>query len=172
MRCKAALAALAALALLPAQAQQPVPEAALKAAFVFNFAVFTEWPAELLAAEAPLGLCLYPGNGLLPALAALGGKLVNGHRLSVHTLGAPGALRACHILFLERADRARWSDLRKQAGAGLLSVTDDRAIGNDGAVIALHFEHDRIGFDVDLAALRQTRLSLSSKLLRLARSVQ
>ncbi|WP_317205054.1 YfiR family protein [Janthinobacterium sp.] len=155
----------------PARAQA-VPEYELKAAFVFNFAVFTEWPADTLAGGAAMTICLHPGNSLLPALSALADKAVNGHKVSVRAQAGAG-LRGCQILVLDSLDRERWPQWRRElGGAGVLTVTDDRVIGADGAAIALAIENRRIGFDVDMGALRQARLSLSSKLLRLARSVR
>lgn len=181
MDCKRALAhyagpLLAALQLLlpaaPARAQA-VPEYELKAAFVFNFAVFTEWPQDALAGGSALTICAYPGNSLLPALGALSDKLVHGHKVALRQLAAPAGWRGCQILFLDGLDRERWGQLRKElAGASVLTVSDDRALGADGMAITLSVENRHIGFDVYLAAARQARLNLSSKLLRLARSVQ
>ncbi len=155
--CSLALVAGGALA-------QPVPEHDLKAAFVFNFAVFTEWPPEALANGAPITLCAGAGNPLFAALSQLNDKVVNGHRIAVRSAAT---VRSCHMLVLERSDRKR--DL---AGAHVLTVSDDPGISEDGAVIALSIEDKRIGFDVSLAAARAARLNLSSKLLRLARTVQ
>ncbi|MBC7453724.1 MAG: YfiR family protein [Massilia sp.] len=158
----------------PAQADAaPAPEENVKAAFIFNFAVFTEWPLASLAPGAPLTLCTYPGNSLQAALAGLNDKLVNGHPLQVRLLGATARLRACHIVVLGNGDRERWGQARKElADASILTVADETSIGDDGAVITLGVENRRIGFDVALAAARQARVVLSSKLLRLARSVQ
>ncbi|HAT33945.1 MAG TPA: DUF4154 domain-containing protein [Janthinobacterium sp.] len=170
------LALLAALCLAPPQAlaqTAAVPEYELKAAFVFNFAVFAVWPAENLGGGAGMTLCAYAGNSLLPALMALNDKVANGHKVAVRVLAPPSAPSACQILVLDSLDRERWSRLRRELGdAAVLTVADDAVIGNEGAAIALSVDAHRIGFDVDLSALRQARLSLSSKLLRLARSVQ
>ena len=160
----------AAMAWAPARAE-PVQESELKAAFIFNFAVFTEWPQDVLAGGAPLSLCASPGNPMLGALAQLHDKLVNGHRVAVRSALAP--VRGCHVLVLDRADRERWSQIKHElAGAAVLTVSDDRVISADGAVIGVSVDARRIGFDVDLGAARLARLTLSSKLLRLARSVQ
>ena len=153
-----------------------VPEENVKAAFIFNFAVFTEWPLASLAAGAPMTLCTFPGNSLHAALAGLGEKLVNGHALLVRQLvltAATTGLRACHILVLGNGDRERWGQVRKDlAGASVLTVADEPGIGEDGAVITLELENRRVSFDIALGAARQSNLMLSSKLLRLARSVQ
>jgi hypothetical protein len=152
-------------------AHEPVQENDLKAAFVFNFAVFTEWPAAALAHGAPISLCAGAANPMLASLNQLSDKLVNGHRIAVRASAAP--LRGCHVLVLDRHDRARWQQIKRElAGAHVLTVSDDRSISEDGAVIGLAVEDQRIGFDVDLGAARGARLNLSSKLLRLARSVQ
>jgi hypothetical protein len=174
------LAAGAAGAQVPASAPgaptPAAPEFELKAAFVFNFAVFTQWPAETLAAGAVLNLCTYPSNSMLPALGALHDKRINGHKIGVHTLSPnppPAALRECQILVLDGADREHWNLIRRElAGASVLVVTDDPVIGGDGSAIALGVDGQRIGFDVNLNAARLARLNLSAKLLRLARSVR
>lgn len=167
------LAALHLLLPAPPAQGQTVPEYELKAAFVFNFAVFTEWPQDALPGGSALTICAYTGNSLLPALGALNDKLVHGHKIALRQLAAPASLRGCQILFLDSLDRERWVWLRKEAaGASVLTVSDDRTLGADGMAITLSVENRHIGFDVSLAAARLARLNLSSKLLRLARSVQ
>jgi hypothetical protein len=156
-----------------AQAQTAVPEYQLKAAVIFNFAVFAEWPATSLAPAGPLSLCAYSGNALLTALQALADKSVNGHRLEVQALSAGSAPRNCHLLVLDRQDRERWPQLHRELGAAsVLTIADDKQIAADGAMLALFMEDKRIVFDANLTALRAVGLTLSSKLLRLARSVQ
>ena len=168
---RAALCALLAALCASAAAAEPVHENDLKAAFVFNFAVFTAWPDEALSVGAPLSLCAGAANPMLAALSQLSDKLVNGHRVAVRA--ADAALRGCHVLVLDHHDRSRWPQIKRElAGANVLTVTDDRSISDDGAVIGLSVEDQRIVFDVDIAAARGARLNLSSKLLRLARSVQ
>ncbi|MES2901803.1 MAG: YfiR family protein [Pseudomonadota bacterium] len=161
-----------ALALLAIGASaQPVPEHDLKAAFVFNFAVFTEWPSEVLAAGAPMTVCASAANPLMGALGQLNDKLVNGHRIALRSAAA--GVRGCHVLVLDRSDRERWAQLKRElAGSHVLTVSDDADISADGAVIGLSVEDKRVGFAVHLGAARSARLNLSSKLLRLARSVQ
>lgn len=171
LRRAAWLCGLAAAMLAAPALPQPVGDSELKAAFVFNFAVFTQWPQDALAGGTPLLLCASPGNAMLGALGQLNDKLVNGHRIALRPALAP--VRGCHVLVLDRADRERWAQLKHElAGAPVLTVSDDRVISADGAVIGLSADERRIGFDVDLGAARLARLNLSSKLLRLARSVQ
>ena len=74
---------------------------------------------------------------------------------------------------LDAQDRDRWALLKHDlATSSVLTVADDRIIGASGAMISFGIDNRRVGFDVDLVPVRQARLTLSSKLLRLARSVQ
>jgi hypothetical protein len=159
-----------------AQAPVGAPEADLKAAFLYNFAIFTDWPLDTLPAAAPFRLCAFQGNVLQAALVPLQDKVVNGHRVHIKLLTTPlGAaqLASCHLLVLDWQDRDRWPLLRQElSSSSVLTVADDRIIGTSGAMISLGMDNRRIGFDVDLGPVRQARLTLSSKLLRLARSVQ
>jgi hypothetical protein len=150
---------------------EPVQENDMKAAFVFNFAVFTVWPDEVLPISAPISVCAGAANPMMPSLIQLNDKLVNGHPIAVRA--SAGSVRGCHVLVLDRHDRARWPQIKRElAAANVLTVSDDRSISDDGAVIALSVEDQRVGFDIDTGAARGARLNLSSKLLRLARSVQ
>lgn len=159
-----------------AQLPQGASEPALKAAMLFNFAIFTEWPQDTLAPSMPLRVCTFQGNGLQAALTDMQDKVINGHRMSLRVLstGTPASqLAGCHVLALDGRDRDRWTSLRDElTGTSVLTIADDRVIGAEGAMISLNIDNHRIGFDVDLGPVRRARLALSSKLLRLARSVQ
>ena len=152
-------------------AAQPVLEHEMKAAFIYNFTVFTEWPPGALGPSAPLAVCASPGNPLWTALGGFKGKPVNGHPLALRSTA--GSVRGCHVLVLDRADRDRWPQWKRDLERGpVLTVTDDVVIGRDGAVITVLNQDRRMAFDIDVGAARGARLVLSSKLLRLARSVQ
>lgn len=160
--------------LLPLQlSAQPVPEYDLKAAFVYNFALFTEWPSDTAYEGGTLNICVNPGSVLRQTLAGLGNKAVKGRRVSVRNLAALDSLRACHVLFIDSSDRERWVQIKKElGGASVLTISDDDEIGRDGSMIALAMDNNRIVFDIDTRAAKQARLVLSSRLLRLARTVQ
>jgi hypothetical protein len=161
----------AVLACAPVRGAESVPEYAMKAAYVYNFAVFTEWPQDALPAGTPLAVCANRDSPMFVTLSQLNDKVVNGHRLSVRASAAP--LRACHVLVLDRADRERWQDMRRElAGARVLTVSDDERISDEGAIIGLALDNRRILFDIDVGAARAAQLTLSSKLLRLARSTR
>jgi hypothetical protein len=152
---------------------QPVPEYDLKAAFVYNFAVFTDWPSEVAFESGMLNICVNSNSALRQPLLNLGYKQVKGRKVAVRSLSAMEDIRNCHVVFVGSADRDRWSQIRKSiAGASVLTVSDEEEIAHDGVIISLSSEASRVVFDIDTRLARQARLAISSKLLRLARSVQ
>lgn len=151
----------------------PVPEYELKAAFVYNFALFTDWPDDTTYEGNTLNICVNHRSASRVPLASLSEKPVKGRRVAVRFLASADSLRSCHVLFVDSADRDQWGQLRKGlAGMSILTISDDEEIGHDGSIITLAMERNRIVFDIDMRAARQARLVLSSKLLRLARAAQ
>lgn len=152
---------------------QPVHEYRLKAALVYNFAVFTEWPQNIAGEGGPIQLCFGADSMLRPALQELNDKQVKGRRIVARAIVDFEAARACHLMFLDGTDRERWNAARSALrNAPVLTISDDPEIGRSGAIIALYLENNRITFDVNMQAASNARLTLSSKLLRLARATQ
>jgi hypothetical protein len=151
---------------------QPVAEYDLKAAFVYNFAVFTEWPVDTSFDGGSLNICVTFSSPMRGALHAMNGKPIKGRRVAVRTLTPPDPVQACHLLVLDATDRQRWLALLDAAdGKPILTVADDPDGVYEGSMISLRMEGGRIAFDVDNLAVRRAGLTLSSKLLRLARTV-
>jgi len=162
------------LVLLPVHvAAQPVSEYELKAAFVYNFALFTDWPANATFADGILNICVNPASNMRRPLAGLGEKPVKGVRIAVRPLATLDDLHTCHVLFVDSRARDRWAQIKKRlAGASVLTVSDDHDLSHNGTIVGMEVENSRIVFDIDTGAAKTARLVLSSKLLRLARSVK
>ena len=73
------------------------PEYRAKAGFLYNFIAFTEWPPRV---GSPLPLCVYGGNPFGDELAALEGKTVNGHMLTIRYPGSLDQLKGCRVVFV------------------------------------------------------------------------
>lgn len=152
---------------------QTVHEYRLKAALVYNFALFTEWPQNTAGEGGPIHLCFGTDSMLRLALQELNDKQVKGRRIVARAVADFEAARTCHLMFLDGTDRERWSAARGALrGAPVLTISDDPEIGRSGAIITLYLENNRITFDVNMQAASNARLTLSSKLLRLARATQ
>ena len=147
-------------------------EQELKTAIVFNLLLFVEWPADAPVADRDVVvLCVGSSSALSAPLKALQGRAVRNQRLAVHDV-APGASWAsCQAVFVDASGPARPAAAGR-SGAALLVISDDLPEPPASAAITLRRLGARIGFDVNLEAVRQSRLQLSSKLLRLAREVK
>ncbi|MEW6322185.1 MAG: YfiR family protein [Acidobacteriota bacterium] len=173
-------AALGLLLLLPAGlsaragVQGGADEYQVKAAFLYQFTRFVEWPADAFAdRKAPVVLCLAgtdPFGDLLDG--QLAGKTAGERPFRIVRLAA-GAPPACHILFVgasERERTARWLDAH--AGRPVLTIGDMSGFARDGGVANFVVESSRVRFEFNTAAADRARLKVSSKLLALARVVQ
>jgi len=168
-----ALAAVALVALArgtPAAGQAGV-EADVKAAFLFNFTKFVEWPAT--APGGAFEICTLAEPGFDGALArTLEDETTGGRPIVQVTPDAPELASACHILFISRAAGAhadRW--LAAVRGLPVLIVAESKAAADAGAHITFVVENNRVKFDVNEDAASRAGLKISSKLLRVARHV-
>jgi hypothetical protein len=174
LRARGRLAALLAALLLlwstPLGAQR-VTAPALKAAFVLNFANFTEWPADFLAPGQSLSLCVSGDSAVAEALEqTVKGRSVDNHALTVSFLKATDSqILLCHLLYLGGSDTKR-SDLLLFAlsGTSVFTIGDGDRFAETGGVAQLILENGRIRFAVNIGAARRARLKISSKLLSLA----
>lgn len=182
IRRRAAAAGLAvglAAGLLPAAAplagEVPVAGAALhdeyrvKAAFLYNFAKFTRWPAKAFVnAWEPLRVCVLGQDPFGPALATIDGKRIGTRRLAVRRVVSPDELDGCHMVFVGGgAGPARSGILEELAGRPILTVSDKTAAGSD-SMIRLRTVAEKVRFHVDAETARRAGLRFSAKLLSLS----
>lgn len=150
---------------------EPVPEHELKAAFIYNFVHFTQWPKEAFAAPQ-LTICADRGSLLYPGLQALVGKTVNERPIALRPLAgaAPGD---CQVIVASEGDRPRLPLIRRLSdGAPVLTVSDDPELMREGMIIGMAVDAGRMSFVIDNTRAGKAGLSISSRLLRLARGVQ
>lgn len=152
----------------PAAAQAVSPEA-LKAEVVYRVLMFVTWPAGREVPGRGLQLCTLGEGRMEGALQGLAGRPIRQLNVEVRRMGSGDSLAHCHLLYLA----APLAALRPQiADLPLLVVSDVAAMFDQGAIINLQVEDGRIVFDVDLDAARHAGLTVSTKLLRLARYVR
>lgn len=149
---------------------EPVPEYDLKATYLYNFALFTEWPAGN-AGDGSFRLCVLGKDPFGPALRRIEGKLVGGRPIAVARLTTLSAIRQCQLLFVTEREAENMSRIFAELGeASVLTVTDVPA--GPPAAITLAVDNQRLVFDVALPRAQAASLVLSSKLLKLARRAQ
>jgi hypothetical protein len=140
---------------------------ALEAAFVYNFAKFTDWPDSM--AGMPFTLCVADRRDeLFAAFHRLEGRPVHGRELHVRRLGGPADALHCQVVFV--GDIVAADYLRALPAA--LTVGDSEGFAAAGGVIGLIVQDNRMQFEVNLEAARRANLKLSSQMLKLARIVK
>jgi len=158
-------------AVLPLRAEEP-NEYQVKAAFLMNFTKFVEWPQTTFRDPSqPITICVYGDDPFGAALdQAVEGEIVAGHRLTVEHLHRPPAPRACQVLFISRTERDP-AAIVAAAGPGVLTVGDDDRFLRDGGAIAFVVQARHVRFDISLRATAKASLTISSRLLNVARTV-
>lgn len=155
-----------------AWAQQSVPEHDMKAAYILNFIQFVEWPADSPGGAKDWSLCVSAFSPLMRPLHALHGKeLPSGQMVRVR-LFDPGNAQECRMLVLQGTDLERPTQQLLHGRRGVLTLSDDPTALRAGVMIGLVEQGGRIVFDVDNTAANRAGLTISSRLLRLARTVR
>lgn len=167
MRVALLLAALTVVT-MPARAVEP-SEYQLKAAVLYNFALFTDWPADV---GPQLKLCIHGRDPFGPEIDELQGKAVGHRQISVERKPAVGTLADCQIVFISQSAASELkTTVEGLRGAPVLTVADSPDAARQGAMLNMAVTQGRISFSANLRSAQQARLSLSSKLLRLATEV-
>ena len=149
-------------------------ELKLKAAFVYNFARLTTWPAAAFGdPAAPLQACILEQDPVAPALQdAFAGKAVDGRPLTVRRLAGSSGWESCHIAYLGAGSAELTREiLRALAGRSVLTVHEQGAAQPNG-VIRLFPADRKLRFEVNQAAAEQAQLRLNARLMALAAVVK
>jgi hypothetical protein len=141
-----------------------------KAAFIYNFLKFTDWPAEAFSSpDAPLVICLHQ---VAPALefnvGKLAGRTAQGHPITVLDAVPWSRVGECHMVVFgeDHADRVA------RVSGPVLTVGQSDGFLEQGGMIALLAENERLVFEISLDNLNRARIHISSQLLSLARNLR
>lgn len=167
------LIATAALSPSRAQSSDSPLEYQVKAAVIYNFTKFIEWPQ---AASGPNGdsrfeMCLLGDKQVLLLMRnTLRGKLSRGSPVEVRGIANLSEAAACQLVFLTQTRDQQLSDALAAAPAGVLTIAEAPELDESGAMINLIIEDGRVGFEIDLERANRAGLRISSNLLKLART--
>ncbi len=154
-------------------ADEPPLEYQVKAAFLLNFTKFVQWPASAFSDQrSPLAICILGEDPFGSSLDEIvKGEAVNGHELVVQRIRRPSEGKACQVLFVARTEK-EVPRILDDLGPGVLTVGEGERFLEDGGIIAFVIEDRRVRFDIDQRAAARARLTLSSRLMSVARSVK
>ena len=155
-----------------ARAQDSLPsEYRLKAAFLFNFAKFVDWPADAFdKSNSPMVIGILGDNPFGADLEdTVRNKVINERPLEVKVCPTPAAATNCHILFISTSEKKRLPEiLGSLRGASVLTVSETDGFTETGGMINFVREGNKVRFQINDAAAKNARLTISSKLLSLA----
>lgn len=166
------LGAVASALLSFAQAGAALPtEYEVKAALLYKFAKFVEWPEGAFAdRETPVGVCVLGAHALRRALDLISEQTIQGRRIMIWPLNNESKLpNDCHLAFIGE-DKAYQlaAALRKFADQPVLTVGDAPGFTKSGGVLGLRTVENKIRFEINLDAADKAGLVISSQVLNLA----
>jgi len=153
-------------------AQDPQPsEYQLKAAFLYNFAKFVEWPAAALPQNgSPFVIGILGENPFNDDLKkTVAGKKILDHPITVVPLPNITAATNCHILFISSSEKNRLPEIFQTLGqASVLTVGEMERFTQAGGIVNFVREGNKIRFEISDDAAKRAGLKISSKLLSLS----
>jgi len=167
--------AVLAVVLLSVACAQGYNETEVKAAFLYHFIGYVEYPSSAFASpSSPFVIGVLGKSAIFSALqGAVRGKTVKGRSVEVRQVSAGERLRECHLLFVPEAEAQNLPKVLEILGAApVLLVGESEGFAAKGGMIGFFIEQNRVRFEVNLEAAKHAHLTISSKLLDLARIVR
>jgi hypothetical protein len=146
----------------------------VKAAFLFHFAQFVEWPAEAFTdADSPLTYCTVGKDTFRGALdESVRGKRIRNRPLRVLHLRERESINGCQVLFIAATQKGRQTDeLAGANGHPVLTVGEPEHFAQEGGMIGFFLEEKKVRFEINVGVAENARLKISAKLLALAKTV-
>ena len=145
-----------------------VPEYQLKAAFLYNFVKFVEWPSN--RSLDTLNICTISSEVVAKTLRDIAKQNVGERRVNILLIGEKGNPADCHLLFIEKQYVGY---LQQHAGQlnGVVTVGETDDFTSKGGVISFYKENDKLRFEVHLGNAKQAGINMNARLLRLAKVV-
>lgn len=158
---------------IPARGEDRSLEYAVKATFLYKFAMFVEWPpGSFEQASSAFNLCVVGGDPYGGGIReAVEGQSIGKHPIVLRQLAKAERQSGCHAMFVWDSTMQSVAEaLDAVSGTPVLTVTDS-ALGDTPGLIHFVIVDGRVSFDIDTVAAARNRLVISSKLLALARRV-
>jgi hypothetical protein len=160
-------------AAMPPAAGQAERELEVKAAFLFKFGDFVEWPEGAFGAGRPFTIGVIGAADMAAELGRVtAGRTVQGRPVLVRSIARDAVLDGLHVLFVGRAEAPNLEAILAGAdGLALLTVTDAEDALAKGSMINFIAAQARVRFDIALPAAERSQLRISARLLSVARKV-
>jgi hypothetical protein len=160
-----------------ALAEEALTEPSAKAGFIFNFAKFVEWPADAFSKDdSPLVVGIFGDEDFVTAVRKLfeeKNPKAHGRSFMVRRLTQNGDAKACHILFFRESETKRFGAIYESIKrCPIMTIGESDEFLDFGGMFNFVFEEKQLRFEVNTAPAENAGLTISSKLLHLARKVR
>lgn len=151
-----------------AQQERPT-ESQVKAAYLYNFGKFVRWDSGPSPTNA-FTICVLGKDPFGSALqTTVAGEKIDGENIAIKDLAGLSEIARCRILFISSSEESRLkSILATVRPLNLLTVSDISGFAQRGGMIELIRQEGRVRFEVNLSAVTEAKLTLSSELLKVA----
>ena len=156
----------------PAKAQVS-DEYQVKAAFLYNFLKFVDWPAQSFESDSsPFIIGVLGDDRFNNAIdRAISGKTANGRRIVAKRLSSAKGMPYCHVLFISASER-NLAQILTNTGPGVLTVGESERFTQSGGIINFTIIESKVRFEINQTAAERAGLRVSAKLLSLARTTR
>lgn len=163
---------IALLCFTPVLQAQIAPAYQVKAAFLYNFTQFVEWPPHAYESrQSPFVIGILGKNPFGNYLDELvKDEKVAGRVIEIKKFNDPEDVTRCNILYINMPDAVEVA--RNFRSRGILTVSDADNFARDGGIIRFFTVNNRIRLQINTAAARAANIVISAKLLRLAEIVE
>jgi hypothetical protein len=146
----------------------------VKAAFLYKFTKFIEWPANVFKdAGDPIMLCILGSDPFGDALNSLKDKTVGGRKIAVRISSNPESVNGCHIIFISESEREILPTvLNAVKNQHALTVGDMQGFADAGGIINFFLSDNNVRFEINVDVAQREGLTISSQLLKLAKIVR
>jgi len=143
----------------------------IKAAFLYNFVKFVEWPESLMKQSRGIITVGIMGTGDFGnSFDVIAGRSVKDMKLSVRYFEKAEDIRACHLLFVSDSEKNRLRDILESVrGYPVLTVGDAEDFSTLGGIIRFYTENNKVRFEINISAASKADLKISAKLLEVAK---
>ena len=150
-----------------------VSERSVKAAFLYKFASYVQWPDADAKADAPITIGVIGGTDFARELADItANRTISSRPINVRRLTAGTSFDGLEILFIAKEERDHLSQLLSAAREKpILTVTESDGALSSGSIINFTLDQDRVRFEVSLYAAEKSQLRLNARLLAVAQDV-
>ncbi len=153
------------------EARKPT-EYEVKAAYIYNFAKFIEWPTVFRDRNDALHVCVIGDDPIGHSLADIDGKSVLNRKIRVRRNVALQNLEECEVVFISHSAREQLDQILEAINRfSVLTIGDTKGFAQRGVLINFYMENNRVLFEINPKAAVRAGLKINSNLLRIARIV-